>query len=192
MLLEDSYQNFPLPGGEMVEGMFPTYQWYQAMAEVVPIKNKTLLDLGCCTFGYGVQALMDGAAYVTGVEKELRRVQQSQEVLQRVGDLRSKTGLHWTSIEDFYLGNSTYDIVLFSMIIHWLKNPEDEIRRFWNVTNEHMVLIYRHVNEGVDEPGYRPTVEALDFLIGIKHKAHCILSNTLEQNIHMVVYGAHL
>jgi len=165
-LLDNLYQTIPLPNGNTLQGLFPTHEWYNSFASALPLFGKTILDVGCCTMSYGIQAIRDGAKFYTGVDNEPLRQQQSNYILDTLPPIyTSKSQYFLSNIEDFT--PETHDIIIFSMIIHWLKDPEHHIQRLCKYAKEHIIFIYRHP-QGLDEIGFRPEVAQLSFLLGLQ------------------------
>jgi len=180
--VENSYQTVPLPTGE-IKGIFPTIEWYRKISKHLNFNGKTVLDLGCCTFSYGIQAINDGASLITGVENSDDRIRQCKDILTEWGI--SKAEIIREDIEKF-VPCGTYDVIIFSMVIHWLENPEVNIKRLV-CYGKKIVFVYRYPQEK-KEIGYRPSIDQLDSLMGEKAMIHEILSDTEEQRIHLVIY----
>lgn len=189
MKMKDSYQTVPLPDGTVILGAFPTIEWYKAMAEHIDFKDKTVLDLGCCQFSYGVQAIADGAKFVTGVDNDPKREKQSREVIDTIWNFKNAEFFD-VDIEEFV--PQEYDIIIFSMIIHWLKDPELHIRRMLKTTKEKLVFIYRYPNPNKKEIGYRPSVYQLSTLLEQEPTIHTWLSKTEAQNITLAIYDKNI
>ena len=76
------YQTVPLPDGSVQVGLFPTIDWFQKIMCLVDFSNARVLDLGCCQFSYGIQALHQGAKEVIGVDHDRDRVLESRRNIQ--------------------------------------------------------------------------------------------------------------
>lgn len=180
------YQTIPLPNGEVIKGLFPTDKWFKAISKKVNFKGLKVLDLGSCSFSYGLQALKAKANFVTGVEIVPERVENSKELLSYFGYSNAE------AIEgniDNWKPSKEYDVVIASMVMHWLKDAPKKLQELFKLADKHLVLVYRLPPEkGVCVDGYRPSVEALDKLFGQKHSHSEKLMNTKEQQIQLVIY----
>jgi SAM-dependent methyltransferase len=180
------YQTVPLPHDDWIDGVFPTIHWFSAINQVVSFQDKTVLDLGCCSFSYGVQAINNGAKFVTGVERVKESIDHCQYVIGQWG-FEDKTRLICDDIEEISEYDE-HDIVIFSVVIHHLKEPEKTIRKLLSITTDKLVLVYRYPHEGVDEPGYRPTFTELSVALGKLPFHTSFISTTKKQNIALAVY----
>lgn len=176
------YQTIPLPTG-VREGLFPTIDWFQNMQIDVDFKGKTVLDLGCNEFSYGIQALLAGAKRVIGVDTNGSALADAHKHAAAhnlsVVTIESK-------IED--LETISADIVIFSMIIHHLEDPEIHIKRFFDAATDKVVFIYRNEFPGKPENGLHPLPEELDEIVGEEFLFQTTLMHTDKQYIKVSIY----
>lgn len=186
-LFENSYQTLPLPDGSKIKGVFPTGEWFNAMSKYIDWQDKDVLDLGCCSFGYGLRAINLGAKFVTGVDNDPLRIEQAVYLIGE-WDYYCEACILEECIEDYQCANdwNTHDIIIFSMVIHWLSEPEKVIKRMWDMTYDKLVFVYRLPEH--TEPGYRPSVDELSQLIGQQPIASEKLMDTDTQQIQLVIY----
>lgn len=179
----NSYQTVPLPNGKIINGTFDTITWFHAISKHIDFKNKTMLDIGCCEFSYGIQALNLGAAHITGLDSDQLRIDQSQSIIQEC-NYTDRTTLVKGFAEEYEPLN--HDITLFSMVIHWMKDPEHHIKRILLKSN--MAIFMYRVRGFAEDTGYLPTMEELDSLMGTSHMVYETISDTKEQNIRLAIY----
>jgi 16S rRNA G966 N2-methylase RsmD len=179
-----NYQTLPIVDGTEIPGAFPTIEWFRKTLPYVEYKNRTLLDVGCCQGSFGIQALANGASSVTSIDSSTKRI---EETIKNIGErFPGNPGkVIFARAEDF--NPEQHDITVLSMIIHWLEEPEETIRKYVESTRERMVIIYRHKQQ-LQESGYIPSQEELDRLIASPPSHHEFLSETPEQNIKMAIY----
>ena len=151
-----------LPNGDILEGGFPTVDWFNAFATHVDFRDKTVLDIGCATASYGVEAMNRGAAFYTGVELEQGNAHSAADFMLAAGH---KDFQIWNTCAEGWTDHHKHDIVIFSMIIHWLQDAEYQVKQLAEMATDKVVFVYRHQHPGGTEPGYRPTVEELGVLI---------------------------
>lgn len=182
-----TYQTIPFPDGTIQKGAFDTIDWFKRMAKHVNFRDKILIDVGCCQFSYGIQALNKGAAYIYGLDSDAERIKESQENIIRC-NYKENTCLEQGTAEEYQPPKS--NIILFSMIIHWLKNPEVHIKRL--ISNSNVAIFLYRVRGYDNDTGYLPTSEELDALVGQKHSHYEVISETKEQNIRLAIYNLFL
>jgi len=183
-MITEPYQSFYMPDGEFIEGAFPTTDWFKEMERHISFENKTVLDLGCATFSYGIEAIKSGARLVTGIDNTDKMVDGSRWLLKEYGF--GNASVYKEKIEDCQPGE--FDIVIFSMIIHWLEDAPNHIKRLSEKTQDKLVFIYRYPYPWKAEPGFRPSLDQLDRLIGQNHWVSTTLMYTNDQYIQMVIY----
>ena len=183
LVMSDVYQTVPLPNNTVLSGLFPTIDWFNTINRYISFRDKTVLDLGCCEFSYGVQALVHKAEHVTGIDNDLKRIDQSKQVID-AWSFGNQTKLIHSDIETWQ-PDKHYDITIFSMIIHWLKDPAMHIIRLFNIMDT-AILIYRLPEK--DMPGYRPSIVELSTLLGREPMIQKVLMDTPTQHIGLVIY----
>ena len=161
----EMYQTLNLPG-ETVQGLFPTLEWFNAFAKHIDFKDKTILDVGCASCSYGIEALKLGASYYYGVENDPKMISLSNEAMVK-NSFTYKAEIAMSSAECF-ASEKTYDVVIFSMIMHWLNDAEKHVKRIADMSTNHIVFLYRYQWPDGTEHGYRPTIEELNALLDLK------------------------
>jgi len=121
------YQTILLPDGQILPGCFPTIEWFNTIQSYISVQNKTIIDIGCCIFSYGIQALTNGAKFVTGLDISPIRVTESKQLIEFCG-FNNEAEVICSSFEQ-YTPQKVYDLGLLSMIIHHLKDPEQQIKK---------------------------------------------------------------
>ena len=199
----DCYQTVIAPDGIVLcQGLFPTDKWFNALCDHISFKDKSFLDLGCCMFGFGLLALQEKVRCVWGIESDPKRINQCCDIFEYLESLdnqytdgigyRDQVHLIHTEVEEFDFAKYPHDIILCSMLMHWLKDPKAIIGKMAQSCNEHLVFIYRAPNPGLQEPGFRPTPEELDQVVGLHRLVNLSLSDTQEQNIRLAIYGKNI
>lgn len=185
---KSQYQTVPLPDGEVQLGLFPTIEWYQAFTKYGQFHGSRVLDLGCCQFSYGIQALRDGAEHVVGIDHDEIRVRQSCENVKHWGFEQQSTIRNQDAVDYIECLYSSFDVVIIGMLLHWL--PEDRarilLRASWRNTSKGLFIIYRLPT--VDGTGFCPTPKDLDHILETEARGHEILMDTETQRIGLAVY----
>jgi len=186
-MMDNAYQTVPLPDGNIQSGLFPTIEWFQAIAQSVDFTDARVLDLGCCQFSYGIQALQKGAKFVAGVDHDTDRIQQSNENIRQWGfkqqvAVRKADAVDY--IEALYLH---FDIVIIGMLLHWLPELQAEslLKNSFHNAQRALVVIYRQPT--ADGTGFCPLPTDLDFILG-DFGHHEMLMETKTQRIGLAVY----
>jgi len=176
-----NYQTIIYPNGEIVSGIFPTVEWFEAIQKYVYFENKSVLDIGCCDGSYGFQAIKAKAKFYAGIELDKERVLNARKYAQ---DFNMQF-INCRAEE--YIPNQTFDVSIFSMIIYWLENAEEVIKRIVRITNEHIIFIFRSGPLDSDT-FYQPSLPSLSNLIGMRPAYHSTLLHNKEQLIDLVIY----
>jgi len=183
-----SYQTIRYPDGTLIPGMFPTLEWFSAIAEHVDFENRSLLDVGCSMFSYGLQALDAGASLVTGIEINEETVERVNKLL-RLHHVQNAEILH--SSAEAFQSTRNYDVVLFSMVIHWLKDPEKHIKRLAEAATDKVVFVFR--NPDPPEPGwFEPSFSKLDSIVGGQCISQKLLMDQDKQYISLAIYDKNI
>jgi hypothetical protein len=114
---------------------------YTAFFENIDLKDKTVLDLGCCVASLGAWVLDKGVKHYHGVEYDKKLCDISKKNL-------SKYFKNWTItqnfFEDFFINNSEkYDFIIASGVIYGYDDPSlfiDEITKI----SDNIILESRH------------------------------------------------
>lgn len=117
------------------KGAFPTVSWF----EHLPRTDGDVLDVGCAEGTFSYLFKITGAKKVTGID------------INKVSNYTNE-GIDFvrTRAEDF--DPQSYDLVLFSMIIHWLDNPIEVIRKIGSKTRKYLCFIFRLPNTHYKTP----------------------------------------
>lgn len=144
------YQEINIPGS------FPTVQWFNHF----PKTRGDVLDLGCNDGMLSILYRKHGARSVVGVDNNIECVENAT-ALNRLHKCESVKFIH-QSIEDFV--PESYDVAIFSMIIHWLKDPKEIIKNISNKTRDNVIFIWRLPNKNYtipDNGNYFPDLREL-------------------------------
>jgi len=184
--VKNAYQTVKLSDGEFIQGLFPTREWYKAFSKHVDFKGKRVLDVGCNIFSYGVDALEEGAEFVTGIDNSSQACEEGRGVIEDNG-ISDRSNIIETCAEDFKI-TEEYNISIFSMIMHWMKDTETHVKRIFDATTDQVIFLYRYQQPGGNEPGYRPSVSELNKLVGMKPIHESTLLHTDTQYQKLVIY----
>lgn len=180
------YQTIPLPDGSILEGFSPSIERYQVVSRLVGgFQNKTFLDIGCCEFSYGIQALKDSASFVIGIENSEEKIKLSNNFIKLWG-FNDKALVIKQDVNTFAY-NIQHDIVLVSVIIHWLNKPKIFLKQVYSLAKEYFILVWRYPQQR-KEVGYRPNIDEVNRLLGKEAKSFLFLSQTEDQHIGIAVY----
>lgn len=183
------YQTIRLPDGTIRQGVFDTQHWYDRMRSQVEVKDKTLLDVGCNLGAFCIRALQDGASLAQGIDHDSDVMEEAMKIA--MGYALSVSSLLCVSVED-YEPPRDFDIVLFSMIIHWI--GEGQFLRLVEYAKETVVVIFRSKNDHYNTPEngkWFPTLEELTDCLGnfeLKHN-ETLLEQDNGKKIILAVYG---
>ncbi len=148
-------------GPFMVHGVFIDAEWRSDMKwerikkGMLPLQNRNILDIGSGNGYYGIRAMMEGAASVTGLEPYLTNLFQFLTLKKYL----KYSNIHTLpiGIEDFPEGVFRYD-TLFSMgILYHRKSPLEHLMKIRKLLNPGGELILETiVVEGGKERGLVP------------------------------------
>ncbi|MBS3149665.1 class I SAM-dependent methyltransferase [Candidatus Woesearchaeota archaeon] len=126
------------------------------------IKGKKVLDAGC---GSGVYSrlLAEKGAQVYGIELSSEMVDLAKKHCAGM-DIDFKQG----SINKLPYANNTFDTIIASLVIHYLKNPETALKEFHRVLKKGGILIFSTTH---------PVLESFTKIRNNKGKNEIILSN---------------
>jgi hypothetical protein len=185
------YQTVQFPSGEVRGGAFDTLKFFEQINLFVRFENKSIIDLGCNNFMYSVLARKMGAKEALGIESNKKWVKGSR-LLSKLNGFNDKV-VH-SKVEDFFY-YKRWDVGILAMILHWLEDPAQELRRLAPAIKEDMAIIYREKHDGYQIPengNWFPTQQELDQVmksISFRNVSHGIL---LEQDskkfVNLAVY----
>lgn len=167
--MDNLYQTISKPNGEIIKGAMPTLEWFDKIKQYVDFKDKTVLDLGCAEGMFSVLARQEGAKMATGIDSDKNRIKVAQDLSAEWG---YDNKFHTATIQDFEYPHG-YDIVIASLILHWLPNIHNELDRIETITGQNFITINRTPNPHykIPENGmWFPTNEELDATLGFKSK----------------------
>ena len=191
--MSDQYQTLLMSDGTIRQGIFPTIDWFNEIKKHVDFQGKVVLDLGCNSFSYGIQAIRSGAKFVVGIDNDQNRISESRAaILDHEIITTEKTAIRLAKIEDFQPFPYVYDVTIFSMILHWLEDAPKQIQRYTDATKETVIFVYRYRQPDLKEEGYHPTLEELNAVVNLTPIHHSMLSTTKEQNIGLTIYAKNL
>lgn len=179
-----NYQTVLLPDGKIVDGLFPSVLWFNKIKQYVNFQNKSVIDLGCNLFSYGLQAISNGANLSIGIEKSSVYVTQVQQWIKQYN--LSRAYILEQDIET-YLPDKKYDICIFGMILHWLKTPKQYINQIKPFIRDYIIFIYRP-KTSVEDFGFRPTQTELNNLLGLSPILSEPIGEEIKQNIMLTIY----
>jgi len=111
------------------------------------IKNKSILDLGCCIGGSGNWCLSKNAESYTGVEFQQKYFDKAEKNLSSFNNVI----LHNTTVENFLIKNKIkYDVVLAMGILHCFPtNYYEIIKKICETTTQYVIVdVLSHDIEG--------------------------------------------
>lgn len=169
--MADQYQTIAYNNKGTQIGSFPTLEWFNKIKARVDFQDKIVVDLGCAEGMFCVLARQAGARMVTGIDSSEARIKTAKQLNSQWGYMNE---IIWKNVED-YKYPKMYDITIASMILHWLKNPQIELKRIKAKTKEKFVIIHRTHNPAYQVPEnglWFPTNEALDIEMDGWHNIH--------------------
>lgn len=150
--MSNQYQTTIDNQGNLIEGAFPTLQWFNSLYQHIDLKDKIIVDYGA---GEGMMSILckkNRAKRVIGIEHNPRGLFLNPSTY----GIEAING----NIEE----NITHsDVTILSMIIHWIDHTTT--REILNATKESVAIIYRHKNDlyQVPENGkWFPTTDELN------------------------------
>lgn len=179
----EHYQTIPLPNGDILPGLFPTMEWFAKIHNYIDFTGQSVLDLGCNEGAYCILASQAGATEILGIDSIDERLIKARElaILWNYSHIVYQQEL----IESFN-PPKLYDVIIFSMIIHWLKDAEAHIKRIAQYA-KNLVFVYRAPLE-VGESGFRPRDGDLDTLLSRPVSYFSTLMETPNQLIKLAIY----
>ncbi len=119
----------------------------------MPLKGKSVLDVGCALGFFCFEAETRGAAKIVGLEKMERRF----EAARLLGRIKaSKADFRFHDVEQERL-DDCFDVVLLLNVIHHLRQPFQVIRDLAQVAREWLVIEF----PGLSDERFRQTVSDL-------------------------------
>jgi ubiquinone/menaquinone biosynthesis C-methylase UbiE len=108
------------------------------VVEIVDLKNKIVLDVGCNDAAYSVE-LAKHADRVVGIDIEYERLEKADPLIK---NLMTHIGLLIMSAEEIGFQESTFDIVFINEALEHIPNQENALKEIYRVLNGqgHFVL----------------------------------------------------
>ncbi|MDH7800341.1 MULTISPECIES: class I SAM-dependent methyltransferase [unclassified Rhizobium] len=100
-----------------LEGLRQAGEWHELRAMLPPLKDRTVLDLGC-GFGWHCRyAAEQGATHIVGVDL-------SENMLRRAAEINGGPGIEYrrAAIEDIDFAPASFDLVLSSLALHYVRD----------------------------------------------------------------------
>lgn len=115
------------------KGLSGAGEWETLRAVLPPVAGRRVLDLGC---GYGwhcIWAAEHGASSVLGVDLSEKMLTVAREKIQNNESLSSRIEYRRSSIEELDLPESSFDLVLSSLALHYIEDYTDVVEkvRLW-------------------------------------------------------------
>ncbi|SCZ13951.1 Methyltransferase domain-containing protein [Paenibacillus polysaccharolyticus] len=107
-----------------VEGLDAAGEWHELQTLLPDLKDKRVLDLGC-GFGWHCRyAREQQASTVIGVDL-------SENMLRRARELTNDLQIEYrqTAIEDIHFDQNQFDVVISSLVLHYIKHLHDVYRK---------------------------------------------------------------
>lgn len=141
-----------IPNGS--NGSFDTKSWFEPVLKQVDFTGKTVVDYGCAEGVMSLLAHDSGASMVSGVDIDEERLEIARKLV--------PSGKFTYARVEAYQKYS--DIGIFSMIIHWLSDPQTDLRNILHYVEQTAVVIFREANDGYtpDNGNWFPTLSEID------------------------------
>lgn len=164
-----NYQTLVLPkeGREFtrIPGVFPTDEWFEPIADRIPLVGTRVLDIGCAEGMMAILAMNAGAKSAVAVDNDPVRLATAATNrdawhLQRNLELVEADAEH-------YEPSGPFDVIIMSMLLHWFEDPPAAALKYAKRSRKYFVVIFREANDGY-QPGagnWFPTVVELDYLL---------------------------
>jgi ubiquinone/menaquinone biosynthesis C-methylase UbiE len=98
---------------------------------ITNLNGKTILDIGCGTGQFAMYCIENGASKVLGIDISRNMIDQAKKE-----NKHEKIDYICTPIEDLKLQNQTFDIIISSLAIHYIKNYSALIKKVSRLLNQ--------------------------------------------------------
>ena len=142
--MSSNYQTVLYPDGQAKAGVFPTLEWFDYINEVVPFVGNSVLDVGCAEGMMSLLAARAGARFVTGIDRSEEKTDSARQ-LQNAWHFSNVRFIHCNA-DEFLCNDDNFDIVIASMILHWLDGYSGALRKLADRANKYLVVIFRERN----------------------------------------------
>jgi len=126
------------------KGQIERYTWLKSTLEPLAqyFRGKHVLDFGS-SYGLSTCALLEhGAARVTGVEPDPKRVERGRHVLEATGWSRAATVQHVADTRRLPFPDASFDVVLANAVFEHIPQPRHEyLREVWRLLKPGGLLI---------------------------------------------------
>lgn len=152
------YQTLLLPDDTVKPGAFNTLDWFSHIIQEVNFRGKDVVDYGCAEGVMSLLSKRSGATKVHGVDIDRERIEQA---CKSSTDLNLPVNFYSQSLYELNIGS---DIGIFSLIIHWLNDPQKDLRDLLGRVDDTAIIIFREYNELYQSSNgnWFPTLEELD------------------------------
>lgn len=116
-------------------------EWHEVKKLLPDFKNKTALDLGC-GFGWHCKyAAKNGASSVIGVDISKKMLNRAKEI-----NYDEAIDYRCAAMEDLQFSKNTFDIVLSSLALHYIKNYSALVKNIsnWLKNNGQFIFSVEH------------------------------------------------
>lgn len=143
-----NYQTLMHRDGSVELGAFPTLEWIKEISDVVDWNGKSVLDVGCAEGMYCVVALKEGSSRVVGLDVNPNMIVKAKNLHM---EYDFEPSIYLSKAESYYpLEN--FDILIFSMVLHWMDDVHYHFRRLANSVKDLIVCVYRTRNPSYQIP----------------------------------------
>jgi len=179
------YQTYQNPDGSVVKGYSPTIERFRAAQEYIDFFGRSILDLGCNICSFGMQAAIAGASSVVGMDENEEALSKGYEIAQAFSP---PLNVRFTCADIEGDWDFCPDIVVASMILHWMKNPKGLVRKCFESAKETLIIIYRYPTDYPGEIGWRPEVDELNKAVGTNASIVRVLEDDGPNRVVMCIY----
>ncbi|WP_159648904.1 class I SAM-dependent methyltransferase [Erysipelothrix aquatica] len=119
------------------KGLLGAGEWHALKPLLPDFTNKSVLDLGC-GFGWHCHyAVHMGAKYVVGVD-------ESEKMLRKAEVINSDPRINYRqeSIESSHFDSDTFDVVMSSLVFHYLADYATIVDRIYNWLKQNGMLVF--------------------------------------------------
>ncbi|KXG86429.1 class I SAM-dependent methyltransferase [Agrobacterium bohemicum] len=118
-------------------GLEQAGEWHELRAMLPSFEGKEVLDLGC-GFGWHCRyAMTEGASRVVGVDL-------SENMLERAAEINGGPNIEYRlgAIEDIGFPSESFDIVLSSLALHYVRDLEESFKTIFDVLKPQSAFVF--------------------------------------------------
>lgn len=186
-----NYQTLIHQDGSIETGVFPTLEWFDEISKIVDWNGKSVIDLGCAEGMFSVLAMQKGAKRAIGIDVNPDMILKAKRLHEEYG----LPHIIYQSKAESYYPLELHDIIIFSMILHWMDNVYYHFKRLTDCVKDTVICIYRTRNASYKIPDngkWFPTKNELDVLavtVGFKNVyTRCLLTQDNDKEIYLSIY----